>query len=513
MSQVSLGQYYTPPEIASWMVDLLGDPGPKTALEAGCGEGVFVEALLRRGYKNITAYDIDPTNCQTVRKKFGEDVTVRQQNFLKVPRSPSWDTIVGNPPYVRWKNIPAESQRILQSDPFWKNIASREWDLFYAFIIASTQVLRDGGQMCLIVPSGWMTATHAAPVRDYLQQGTMRDVLLLGEHRIFQDASFDAMIFVWEKSPPRKQVRVLHLLPSRKSLQDTVTDGRKIYKDHGESTQGDWEAHLSPQPKTHWRFPNRKDNLFLEKLETLADQKIGDVAEVAVGFVSGRDAAFLVEDAWTQTLSRSEMRFIRPFAKARSCYPGRLIRTASFIFVDEISSEKDLQKLPAIYAHLLPHKQSLLQRYGKQEWWQWATVRNEETFQQNLRKPKIFVPCIDRSPRPRFCITSHPVWGSGDTLLLAATGTDPWYLQAWLLSSSWNRWHQLSGPQGSRRRYTQSLLAATPFLPESRCSQKEIQEARDISKRLARIQNPQRREVLLQENDRLFDKIISKKRV
>lgn len=508
MSQVSLGQYYTPSELAEWMVQIAeGNPNDRV-LEAGCGEGVFLEALLQAGYKNITGYDIDPANCQVVRDRFGSKVQVHRKNFLTASRDPCWDLLIGNPPYVSWRNMEEANKKILRNDPFWKQYSSGEWDLFYAFIIAGTYALRPGGKMVFVVPSNWMTATYAQPVREHLESGCFCDIVMLGEYRVFEDAAPDAMIFVWEKTASTKPVSVLDFQGRREGLPAVLQEAtalRKKLPRQKDVSSASWHAYLSEQPQKQWRLASSSEKQTVKRIEKAAGLSIGDVAQIGVGFVSGLDRAFAVNARWVRSLDPPEKRFVRKFAKAKDCKRFQLPSTSYFIFVDEISSESDLRKLPNIYKHLLQFKQDLLARYGQAEWWRWATVRNRELFQKNIRKPKIFVPCTDRSARARFCITTKQIWGSGDVLMIAATKTDPWYLQAWLASSVWNHWHEISGPPGGgRRRYTQSLMRKTPFLPEDHWSPKQLQKIISRSKELSK--NPS--QALLLQNDQDFERAI-----
>ena len=57
------GQYYTSAEVCNFMVGLsTKDPVNSRVLETGCGEGAFVDALLKSDYKDIVACDIDEEN-------------------------------------------------------------------------------------------------------------------------------------------------------------------------------------------------------------------------------------------------------------------------------------------------------------------------------------------------------------------------------------------------------------------------------------------------------------------
>ncbi|HBK82380.1 MAG TPA: restriction endonuclease, partial [Flavobacterium sp.] len=53
------GQYFTPEVVANFMIEM-GDISQKSKiLEPSCGEGVFLALLQKKGFKNLTAFEID----------------------------------------------------------------------------------------------------------------------------------------------------------------------------------------------------------------------------------------------------------------------------------------------------------------------------------------------------------------------------------------------------------------------------------------------------------------------
>ena len=54
----------TPEIVADFMVSLADIPKTARILEPSSGEGIFLSALKKNGWHNITAYEIDPTLAQ-----------------------------------------------------------------------------------------------------------------------------------------------------------------------------------------------------------------------------------------------------------------------------------------------------------------------------------------------------------------------------------------------------------------------------------------------------------------
>ena len=68
------GAYYTPLPLAEMMIDLFKDePTISSVLEPSCGDGVFVEGLIKTGVnnklKNVTAIEIESEEAVILKEK------------------------------------------------------------------------------------------------------------------------------------------------------------------------------------------------------------------------------------------------------------------------------------------------------------------------------------------------------------------------------------------------------------------------------------------------------------
>ena len=98
--------------------------------------------------------------------------------------------MIGNPPYVRWKNLPPEQKNYLLSASFWKKRMSGLTDYLQPFIFKSVDHLVSGGELIFISPLFWMQTYHAEPLRRFLlENGSLEIVINFHEARIFQKAN------------------------------------------------------------------------------------------------------------------------------------------------------------------------------------------------------------------------------------------------------------------------------------------------------------------------------------
>ena len=125
------GDVFTSPIVVRFMLDKVGytsdlDLSHISILEPSCGDGEFVEEIAKRliqsadrfGFdaseafcRNVRAYDIDKEKIEKCRNRvcylgivFSEN-SIQVADFLKAEVERT-DIVVGNPPYIRYENIP-----------------------------------------------------------------------------------------------------------------------------------------------------------------------------------------------------------------------------------------------------------------------------------------------------------------------------------------------------------------------------------------------------------------------
>lgn len=480
--KVRLGQFYTSESVTEFMVTLSSKSRDARVLEAGYGEGAFLESLLNAGYRDLVGYDIDPVNQRAVQAKYGATVDARLQNYLLSPREEHYDLIIGNPPYVQWNNIDQETRSLLQEQPFWKQYSNGEWDLLYAFIIWSVEKLAADGELVFIVPYNWFNATYAASLRRYLaERGHFEALLHFSEYKLFADCAPNAIIFKYRKGdqPRFPYIKVAEFAGRRGATPDLIASARaglaELPGDEpAERQEGDWSfftnQHLPADDVWYLATPSQEQQV--RELEAATRGKVlSEFLDVAVGVVSGYDQAFALTEAQAQDLPAGERSLVERLVKARGCARYGTADSESFLFTESVHDEDELRtRYPAVYAHLMRYRESLEARYQqKREWWQWATIRNIVLFRQQASQPKIFVPGIDRSRVARFALSSAPVLGSGDVICVAAKkdlAESMLYVLGWLNSSTVNTWYGIKGSRtGHRTRYTQAYVSRIPYRP------------------------------------------------
>ena len=181
------GQVFTPPAIVDAMLRLRRNAG--RVLEPACGDGAFSARL-----PGCVAIEIDSGHCPP---------GALNLDFFAYPEAELFDTIVGNPPYVKARDIQPGTRRRLAS-----RLLNGHSNLYLHFIEKCVRHLRPGGELIFITPRDFLKATGAARLNTWLfDQGTLTDFQELGDARVFDGVVPNCAIWRFEKG---NQTRRLH---------------------------------------------------------------------------------------------------------------------------------------------------------------------------------------------------------------------------------------------------------------------------------------------------------------
>jgi len=178
-----LGQVFTPPSVVAFMLDLCRNTG--RVLEPSAGDGAFFKELRAR-HADCVGIEIDPRVAP-------KGALVR--DFFDYPLAEQFDSIVGNPPYVRFQDVAVDTKKRLKSRLF----DSRS-NLFLFFIEKCVRHLKPGGELVFIVPREFIKLTAAKKLNAWLyEQGSITHFYETGDVRVFDGATPNCCIFRFEK--------------------------------------------------------------------------------------------------------------------------------------------------------------------------------------------------------------------------------------------------------------------------------------------------------------------------
>jgi type I restriction-modification system DNA methylase subunit len=130
-----------------------------------------------------------------------------ETEFADVMKAGEFDAVIGNPPYVR-QELLTESKDYFQNHyRTYHGVA----DLYVYFIEKGISLLRENGIFGIIVANKWMRANYGQPLRQWLQQQCLIEIVDFGDLPVFQQATTYPCILRIHKTQPQATFQVAQI--------------------------------------------------------------------------------------------------------------------------------------------------------------------------------------------------------------------------------------------------------------------------------------------------------------
>ena len=478
------GQYFTPALFANFMIELADISVHSKILEPACGEGIFLKLLQQKGYNDLTAYEIDEDLAQ----EFGD--IVHHESFVSANIETKFDLIIGNPPYIRWKNLEDDLKQELSTSPLWNQYFNSLCDYLYIFILKSIELLNENGQLIFICPEYWMNTTHSVSLRNYMvANGYFEEIYHFNETPIFDKVTVSIVIFKFVKSKEsRGQIKVVKFYANQKLTleilqklkhQETIKDAEYLQVSQFKANER-WLLQ-SDEVREELKILEKNclkknQNLLLNLFngDNLTFDTIGDFCDIGNGLVSGLDKAFQVNG---NLLNKKESEATLNVVKAKDLKPFFVENITKYIFLDDGLDEAEFaDNYPNFYDHFQQYKYELKNRYQynrKINYWEWVFLRNLSLFKKEERR--IFVPCKERiSSRGdgrknyfRFALVEQGIFPTQDVTAVfrkPTTKESVEYIVAYLNNPLIFDWLKCNGiVKGNIVEFSEKPIASIPF--------------------------------------------------
>ena len=225
------GAFFTPPEIANYLVEwAVRSPGD-TVLEPSCGEAAFLLAAAersrrlgarpRRWSERLHGVEIFAASARSAEARLraaGFDARIAVGDFFAHEALARYDAVVGNPPYVRYQAFsgPARARGLeaaLAQGVRLSGLAS-SWA---AFVVKAAAHVAPEGRLALVLPAELLSVSYAREVRRFLLRRFARVRLVMFEERVFPGVLEEVVLLLAEGRGGASSVEV-HRTRSARSL-------------------------------------------------------------------------------------------------------------------------------------------------------------------------------------------------------------------------------------------------------------------------------------------------------
>jgi hypothetical protein len=205
------GVVYTKPWVVDLILDLAGyrperDLASLRAVEPSAGEGAFLLPMTQRllvslaahgrpitdAWHAIHAYELDDRSAALVVSMAEQELSKHEIDpttalsiasgwvtvgdyLLASPEEGACDIVVGNPPYIRYDDLPEGAFAAYRS--IYPTMIGRG-DIYIGFIEAGLRQLRDEGVLVFICADRWMRSAYGAELRQLVGATSSLDVMI-----------------------------------------------------------------------------------------------------------------------------------------------------------------------------------------------------------------------------------------------------------------------------------------------------------------------------------------------
>lgn len=337
------GQFFSKnPVIREVIHSLIANNG--SLMEPSVGEGDLIFGLENR---QPTLIDFKPKVNEI------NGIPVIESDFFEYSLDNKFNTIVGNPPFVKYKLLDDSVKMNVEHYNY-----NKKSNLYYFFIHKCIEQLEDGGELIFITPKEFMFNVGAIVLRTFMfENGTITHFIDCGGKKLFSDASVPSLcIFRFEKGNTTRNTKFWETLDSYVSGDVCI------------------EKELS--------FINDQFSFGSNQATSI----LSDFFDVKVGVVSGMDDFYLTD-------REHDGVFVHKF-RTNAGYKN-------YYFFDD----KDINEVPDdIRQMFISNKEKLINRkikkYTENDWWKYGAVRNLDNMLSD--KNRIYVAPKTRIPNPFF---------------------------------------------------------------------------------------------------------------
>lgn len=296
------GAFFTPRYIVDYIIRELAPEEGARNFDPSCGCGAFLAGLVdyyqQRFGKSIrqivreNIFGADILDYNIVRTKIvlsamalenGEilqdsDFNLWHTDSLRAEWKETFDTILGNPPYVKFQDLSDENRDFLVKN--WKTVTGGTFNLYFAFFELGYKLLDRRGKLGYITPNNYFTSLAGEALRGFFHQTkAVSRIVDFSHHKVFDAQTYTAITFL-DKS---EKTSILY---------DRIRNDQK--PESFLDTANGSVNRLEDLNIKKWRLLKKDEQENIRIIETVGTP-IGDLFDIVVGIATLKDDVFFVD--------------------------------------------------------------------------------------------------------------------------------------------------------------------------------------------------------------------------
>ena len=296
------GAFFTPDYIIDFIISEVKPQPNEKNLDPSCGCGAFligltdyyrkefsksVKSIVRENIygSDILEYNIHRTKLlltiyalQNSEILENDDFNLYNQDSLKADWKLKFDTVVGNPPYVKFQDLSNESREFLVNN--WTTVEGGTFNLYFAFFELGYKLLKPTGRLGYITPNNYFTSIAGESMRRFFQQKKCVTRIIDFTHKkVFDAQTYTALTFLNKKE-------------NEAITFDRIKNGYTP-KDFLSFANGSLN-YLKDLNVKKWRLLKTDEQENIKKIETIGTQ-ISKLFDICVGIATLKDEVFFID--------------------------------------------------------------------------------------------------------------------------------------------------------------------------------------------------------------------------
>lgn len=277
----SSGAYYTPAEVAATLLRWAVRNSDDRLLDPACGDGEFIQ-----GHRKSVGIEQNPSAASEAISR-APWALVHEGDFFTWAENTNerFECAAGNPPFIRYQTFKgAVRQRAIAlcdaiGAPF-SGLAS-SWAPFLA---VTASLLKRGGRLAFVVPAEIGHAPYAAPLLEYLLSNFAILQVVAVRSKLFPDLNEDCWLLYADGFGGRTSEIRLSVV---ETFKPSARPPRNFIRVSASSWRQDWKRRLRA-----YLLPSEARSIYQEVANDLFTRRLGDIARVGIGYVTGANDFF-----------------------------------------------------------------------------------------------------------------------------------------------------------------------------------------------------------------------------